>query len=673
MADIRINSLPSTATSFNTDDYIAIDGASAGTRKMLAANPPFTDVTLGASGPSVKSTLSARAPRQGLVFDGTGSPTVTVPAVGTADFSIGFWVTPNTSVAYGGILSSVNGGVYLISLTPKILNESSAVVVSANAALTLSKNSNVVYTRSGTTGTWYINGIAAGSGTDSTNYSVAWSYIGSTLVGTLGGLNLYNRALSATEVVALYEAGAPSGADYNSASSTNIITGDAWYTTVQGGTAISSGVATITTPGNLLGRANAVTVGKRYRVSVNITASTGGAAVRLYEITTGTNRVIGSSAGTNTLEFTATSAGQYFNISAGTATFDTISIIPLGLLLAPDAAQAGGGLTWYDTSGNAANITLPASGVSWNVPTSGYVTSGSSLNLAAGGTNQNITLTPSGTGAVVANTASGASIFLQRAGTLIGSVVVAGVNEFALSAAAGKVTNLYANGYGAVALSIQSNGNSLLGKTIDSGNGKLQLADHTDKTGGIGFGTDTALYRYAGGIIGLDHIGGSVPGLNLLANGTRIISIYGASNSLYLDTFNAAGAMYLRTGAQTTALTLDSSQQAKFSSAVYCNTTTQSSGVTGAKLITKQTSGTGDWTVTLDGNPDGVAGNSYGLRILAGTNSSDYSLYIRNQTNTTTLLAVKGSGRVNMGALPTSSTGLSAGDIWNDAGTLKIV
>ena len=122
-----------------------------------------------------------------------------------------------------------------------------------------------------------------------------------------------------------------------------------------------------------------------------------------------------------------------------------------------------------------------------------------------------------------------------------------------------------------------------------------------------------------------------------------------------------------------TALTLDSSQQAKFSSAVYCNTTTQSSGVVGAKLITKQTSGTGDWTATLDGNPDGVAGASFGLRILAGTNSSDYSLYIRNQTNTTTLLAVKGSGRVNMGALPTSSAGLSAGDIWNDAGTLKIV
>jgi hypothetical protein len=51
----------------------------------------------------------------------------------------------------------------------------------------------------------------------------------------------------------------------------------------------------------------------------------------------------------------------------------------LGLLLAPDAGQAGGGLTWYDTSGNAANITLPASGVTWNVPSSNK--RASSLNI----------------------------------------------------------------------------------------------------------------------------------------------------------------------------------------------------------------------------------------------------------------------------------------------------
>ena len=45
MADIRINSLPSTATSTASDDFIAIDGATNGTRKMAARTPVFNSVT----------------------------------------------------------------------------------------------------------------------------------------------------------------------------------------------------------------------------------------------------------------------------------------------------------------------------------------------------------------------------------------------------------------------------------------------------------------------------------------------------------------------------------------------------------------------------------------------------------------------------------------------------
>ncbi|MGL4790318.1 MAG: hypothetical protein ACRCW1_02820, partial [Anaerotignaceae bacterium] len=36
-------------------------------------------------------------------------------------------------------------------------------------------------------------------------------------------------------------------------------------------------------------------------------------------------------------------------------------------------------------------------------------------------------------------------------------------------------------------------------------------------------------------------------------------------------------------------------------------------------------------------------------------------------------MTIKSNGRINMSSLPTSSAGLSAGDLWNDAGTLKIV
>jgi len=41
--------------------------------------------------------------------------------------------------------------------------------------------------------------------------------------------------------------------------------------------------------------------------------------------------------------------------------------------------------------------------------------------------------------------------------------------------------------------------------------------------------------------------------------------------------------------------------------------------------------------------------------------------------SSTAHMTIKSNGRINMSALPTSSAGLSAGDIWNDAGTLKIV
>jgi hypothetical protein len=41
--------------------------------------------------------------------------------------------------------------------------------------------------------------------------------------------------------------------------------------------------------------------------------------------------------------------------------------------------------------------------------------------------------------------------------------------------------------------------------------------------------------------------------------------------------------------------------------------------------------------------------------------------------SSTAHMTIKSNGRVNMSSLPTSATGLSSGDLWNDGGTLKIV
>ena len=51
MADIRINSLPTTATSSASDDYIAIDGSANGTRKLSVYSPTFGgNLTVSGSG-----------------------------------------------------------------------------------------------------------------------------------------------------------------------------------------------------------------------------------------------------------------------------------------------------------------------------------------------------------------------------------------------------------------------------------------------------------------------------------------------------------------------------------------------------------------------------------------------------------------------------------------------
>jgi hypothetical protein len=41
--------------------------------------------------------------------------------------------------------------------------------------------------------------------------------------------------------------------------------------------------------------------------------------------------------------------------------------------------------------------------------------------------------------------------------------------------------------------------------------------------------------------------------------------------------------------------------------------------------------------------------------------------------SSTAHMTIKSNGRINMSSLPTSSTGLATGDLWNDAGTIKIV
>jgi hypothetical protein len=505
MADIRINSLPSTATSFNTDDYIAIDGASGGTRKMLAATLPLTDVTFGSSGPSVKSTLSARAPRQGLVFDGTAGATVaSVAAFGTSDFTFAAWVYP-TSLAAGQYL--IGGALVAGNFNPAINATTGVLTVyngtsytpTPNQSVTAGKWQLVVYRRA--SGVLYasVNAGAEGSVACTENFSTAISEIGA-LDGT-GFFNgaiipyIYNRALSAAEVVALYESGVPAGADYNTQPAGKTINTVAWIN--NGGipyTTFSSSGATTFTAVKASGTGFAtngiadnfnVKAGDSFIVTGSVTLNNGKTllpTVSLYNSGTGalrSNQVTLSSSGSFSAVLTANGLDNamvvFSTIGDADYTVSSISVKSLGLLLAPDADQAGGGLKWYDTSGNAADITLPLSGVTWNVPTSSKVatgwTFGGNLTVSGSGTN-------SFTGLVDINN----DLYIGA-----GSIFSLSRNNPTYNTIKRDTTNggilLTANSN---TLLFKDNGNLIVGSPSVDGGQKLQVAGEASIAGGAG-------------------------------------------------------------------------------------------------------------------------------------------------------------------------------------------
>jgi hypothetical protein len=85
------------------------------------------------------------------------------------------------------------------------------------------------------------------------------------------------------------------------------------------------------------------------------------------------------------------------------------------------------------------------------------------------------------------------------------------------------------------------------------------------------------------------------------------------------------------------------------------------SGSSTAALIQLTTS----WNTT--GNADAI------VLDVTNTASGASSRLLDLKVNGSSIFKVQRNGRINASSLPTSSVGLSAGDIWNDGGTLKIV
>lgn len=628
--------------------------------------------------------VNGRAPRQGLVLDGSNSGSATMgssigdssatvdllldipssnPATSRGVFTIG----PNSvSANYANTFHAElrTDGKLWVNLSGSTTNdyrrvESSSSLVSLFGGKRV--RLTVVRDSSAATLAVYVNAVALATTETTGGTAPAWSgnvtgtyFVPGRIsaseihVGYHSLVGFYNRALSTSEVVALYEAGAPAGADYNSASNTSIAV--AATNGNFGGFSSTATSITATSTGGTGYCYIPIPLVKGYKYRIQFTSAvaySGNSLVWRFLGDPGSGSISGTwsnavncTPNAGVLQITSTSAASAeftpdssdstaflhlweVGITAGSNVSQSgISVTRLGLLLAPDAAQAGGGLVWYDTSGNAANITLPASGVSWNVPTSGYVTSGSSLNLSAGGTNQNITLTPSGTGVI--NSAFGSNLKLRTSlgTTNVGTARIGAwysgyvsnadfaAIEMAAAGTSGGDIRFFTIQSGSTLSQkamLAENGNFLIGTNVDS-SALLQVGTNTTTAaGGMKFGTDTSLFRSAAGALQLKSSATAVLEIDGGAGNTRGIVIQAAGTEQAAITVAASGtSLLLSTGSpRTTALTLDSSQNATFAGTGKFATSVTISKTDNPYLLLRKTAATAvDWY--LQYNTDGV-------------------------------------------------------------------
>jgi hypothetical protein len=335
----------------------------------------------------LNATVNSRQSAQGLVFDGTAGATVSgIPAFGTGDFTVvarvRFAALNNGSdqIIFSGASNAF--GLIQRNTTSRISASKPGVGYTASTNYTdfvVGKTYLIAYVRSGgALGTYYVNGVADGTTVDSYNYTVANTSLGA---NNFGGrcdiVAVENRALTAAEVLALYETGAPAAGDYkdstqtlgtpvNSVAADQNFSSDTGYWTKTNAT-ISGGACNLTGAANAnIAKAAILKTGKRYRITLNVT--TGDANMYISDASVAVLAAV-TTTGVQSFDVTGGAAGGFQLVSpAGTAVIDDLTITPIGLLIAPEAAAPGNGYQWQDMSGNKADITLPATGVAWALP-----------------------------------------------------------------------------------------------------------------------------------------------------------------------------------------------------------------------------------------------------------------------------------------------------------------
>jgi len=350
-----------------------------------------TDTILGAIGKlngNDAATRNALAPAQGIALNGTPTTAVTGPTFGSSDFSISFRVRGFTT---GEALISVGGATLFLNGSTTYIEKAggTGIIAFGTGLLSFTFAGQVDYTRSGTTGTLYFNGNSVATITDANVYTGTSYQLGggsgrsSSTVAGFTNVYVFNRALSATEVKALYDASEPASTDNNTASNTNLNTGftNSGYDTFSGASATgftavktTTGAGTKEVDGSNIGT---VVVGQRIRVAFTL-ALTSGTLPTLYIGHPGvgfSSAQYAIAAGANIIELVCTvSRAQcvvVFISQSGDAVnyaVSGLSATRLGLLCALDPLEPGLGYQWHDTSGNKLDPILPASGPVFLLP-----------------------------------------------------------------------------------------------------------------------------------------------------------------------------------------------------------------------------------------------------------------------------------------------------------------
>lgn len=228
-------------------------------------------------------------------------------------------------------------------------------------------------------------------------------------------------------------------------------------------------------------------------------------------------------------------------------------------------------------------------------------------------------------------TAAGANVVTLRGNTTTTELLTTGGTPLSINNSTLATTlagNLTVSGTGTSSVA----GKLLINTIIDDGLGRLQVA-------------------------------GSITATE--ASGTGLFGFFGGS-SLVTGTLGAQS-FILRTN-NTAALTLDSSQNATFVGTVIAGTWSSSSAT---KLQAASTAN--DYVSSIANTAS--SGNAYALRLHTNlTTASDYLLVASSGAGTgSNKFLVKSNGTINAPSLPTSSAGLSAGDLWVDTAAGNVV